>query len=426
MKKILSAFLCLCMIVSLCSCAAQESAGGAQTPAASAPAETSAPDQTPLDDPSPEAFGASLGDRVIIRTVKTQDSFNAPDGSVILLFSYVTPTVLIEERQQAAAMINEQINLMDEAYISGAGNEPGKNQILEEALDNFSYVKEKDADLNTVFTAARTVESTRADGSAISFLYWTSIYTGGPSGSHGYMAVNFSSETGEKLTLDSLSDDPSVLKQALIENLLAVARDDKAFYAGLSEYKEDPDASLAAVVREGSWYFSSDGIVFFPAFGELKPDGEGLPTFTIPYSSLVGVLDPRYLPVKRGDNGTFDVVRLGDVTDGTVHSIDKLIVSDGDELYLKIDGTAYDVTISSFFYVHQAEGDERFHAKDRLWYASYMDDCALQIRTIVPNGMPNLMITYTDADYAAHRLFISQSGVDDGVALVDDTIEAVG
>ena len=101
-------------------------------------------------------------------------------------------------------------------------------------------------------------------------------------------------------------------------------------------------------------------------------------------------------------------------------------VAEGEELYLKIDGTAYDVTISSFFYDHFAEGDARFHAKDRLWYASYMTDCALQIQTIVPNGMPDLMITYTDRDNVLQRRFLSESGVDGGITLVDNTIEAVG
>ena len=422
MKKILSALLCVCMVFSLCACAVTgtaQSAVDASAPADSTPADT--PEESAAD-----AHGAQLGDRVIIRTEKTLESFNAPDNTVILLFSYVTPTVLIEERQEAAAAINEQLNLLDEAYITGSGTEPGKNQVLEDALDNYSYVKEKGSDLNTVFTAARTVTNTRADGSVISFRYWTSIYTGGSTGSHGYMAVNFSSETGERLSLDSISPDPETFKQALRDCLVASAQADKMLYSQISEHVGDADAALAAVVREGSWYFAPEGIVFLPAFGELKPEEQGLPTFTIPYDQLAAFIDERYLPVDRDGAASFDVVRVGDVPDGTVQSVDRLSVSAGDELYLRVEGTAYDVTISSFFYVHQAEGDERFQVKDRLWYASYMSDCALQICTIVPNGMPDLMITYTDADFVEHRLFISQSGEGDGVALVDDTIEAVG
>ena len=179
-------------------------------------------------------------------------------------------------------------------------------------------------------------------------------------------------------------------------------------------------------MREGSWYFSPEGIVFFPAFGELRPEDEGLTMFTVPYSALAGVMDERFFPVKRDGTGTFEIVRVGEVTDGTVASIDRLVVSDGEEMYLKVKGTIYDLTISSFYSVDQAQGDERFYETDRHWYASYMSDCALQICAVVPNGMPDLMISYTDADYVQHRLFLSESGVNGGITLVDDTIKAVG
>ena len=55
-----------------------------------------------------------------------------------------------------------------------------------------------------------------------------------------------------------------------------------------------------------------------------------------------------------------------------------------------------------------------------------MSDCALQLCTTVPNGMPDLMITYTDADYTTHRYFLSRNGVKGELVLVDDSIQAVG
>ncbi|MBR0207271.1 MAG: hypothetical protein IJQ43_00060 [Oscillospiraceae bacterium] len=423
MKKILSAILCICMIFSLCACAGQsagntESAPG-QSAAAPAPAETPAgADKASAAD----ADGARFGDRVMIHFVKTQENTPAPDGSVILLFSYVTPKVIIEEKDEQSARINEQLCLLDEAYISGSGSEPGKNEILEDALDNFSYVKDKDADLSTSFSAARTAVCMRADGSVISFRYAKNIYTGGDP-VYGCFAVNYSPESGEKLTLDALSADPDAFRKALTDGVIAAAKENSVLYGQLSEKEADPEGSIAAVVREDNWYFSAEGIAFIPDYGEIKPAELDL---LVPYDALENVMDERYLPVKRSGDGSFDVLRIGEVTDGTVQVIDRLIVSDGEELYLKVDGTAYDVTISSFFFDHFAEGDARFHAKDRLWYASYMSDCALQLRTIVPNGIPDLMITYTDAHYLPHRLFISQSEDGAGVAIVDDTIEAVG
>ena len=424
MKKILSAILCVCMIFALCACVGPEVTGSQESAPKPSKDEGASSQTSPAGDDAAEAavYGAQLGERVLILYTKTLETFVAPDDTVILLYSYVTPSVRIENMDEAAASISEQLCLLDETYVSGSGNEPGKNQILEDALDNFSYVKEKDADLGTSFSASRTVDCTRADGSVISFRYSKNIYTGGTP-VYGYFAVDFSSETGEKLSLDALSSDPDALRQLLVEGVISAAKENSVLYKQLSENDADVDASIAAVVREDNWYFTSDGIAFIPDYGEIKLAEQDL---VVPYAALVGVLDERYLPAWREGSGSFDVVRVEDVEDGTVQVIDRLIVSEGDELYLKVEGTAYDVTLSSFFYDHFAEGDARFHAKDRLWYASFMTDCALQLRTIVPDGMPDLMVTYTDADKTFHRVFISQSGSGNGVALVDDTIEAVG
>ncbi|MBQ3481740.1 MAG: hypothetical protein IJH48_05290 [Oscillospiraceae bacterium] len=440
MKKILCVMLCLGVVFSLCSCAGLDTIRNAEIPPLPTREATAAPDEpAPENTASPEqgsggeentqpeaSAGAELGDRVIIYTKKTQEDYGAPDGSIILLFSYVTPKVRIDERPAAAEKINEQLNLLEEAYISGTGNAGGRNHLLESATDNYNYIHDTGASLNTLFTSARTVKGTRADGSVVSFRFWTSVYTGGTGGSYGYYGINFDAETGDKLSLDSLSADPEGFKQKLIDSVIALARKDSAFYSQLSQNGSDADGALAAIVREGSWYFSPEGIVFFPAFGELRPEDEGLTMFTVPYSALAGVMDERFFPVKRDGTGTFEIVRVGEVTDGTVASIDRLVVSDGEEMYLKVKGTIYDLTISSFYYVDQAQGDERFYETDRHWYASYMSDCALQICAVVPNGMPDLMISYTDADYVQHRLFLSESGVNGGITLVDDTIKAVG
>jgi hypothetical protein len=142
------------------------------------------------------------------------------------------------------------------------------------------------------------------------------------------------------------------------------------------------------------------------------------------------LIDQQYLPAAREGKTELTVLPLDEVEDGTIWSIDRLALSEGDELYLKVDGTAYDVTISNFYYVDEpkaeAEGDERFYEAERYWYASFMTDCALQICTAIPDGMPDLMIAYTDADYVQHRLFLSVDADTGHVALVDDTIQAVG
>ena len=56
-----------------------------------------------------------------------------------------------------------------------------------------------------------------------------------------------------------------------------------------------------------------------------------------------------------------------------------------------------------------------------------MKDCVLQIATDIPDGMPNLMISYLDDSGAEHDLLITQSGQDGSIILMDkDSVRAQG
>ena len=274
-----------------------------------------------------------------------------------------------------------------------------------------------------LFSSIRSVHVFRADGSAISFLYWTSVYTGGAQSKHSYVGRSFNSQTGEALSLDQLSSDPEAMIKTLGDALLALSHDEPGLYESFTV--DDVDAAIRALVRDGNWYFSSEGMVFFPDFGELRPEEEGIPMLTVPYAELAGVIDDKYLGALRESGGEMKVLRVSDVPEGTLVSIDRLVVSDGEELYLKTEGTLYDVLISSVAYYDQQDG-QRFYETERYWYASFMTDCALQLSVALPEGMPNLMISYTDENHVSHRLLLSENGVDGTPVLVDDTIVAVG
>ena len=443
MKKTFALLLSLCLVFSLCGCGALDAIRSAELPPLPTPDAPATPEPAaetpesaqplPAAEPAP-AFaqtGAELGERVTIFFNQTKESEYAPDDETrpILVFSYVTPSVRMESKPDAAEEINEQLRLLDELYYSGYGSDAGKNQLYEIALDNFGHAKATGVKLGTVFSSARTVKNTRADGSVISFRYWKSVYTGGTSSVHSYTCYNFDSQSGKKLTLDDLSADPAALRSALVENLIAFAKE-SGLYAQIAGSELDPDSALAAVVREESWLFSAAGMEFYPAFGELLPEEEGAeypyPILTVPYARIAGLIDDRFLPAAREGDGEFSLARLDEVENGSVWIVDRVAVSEGEELCLSVNGTVYDVTLSSFYYLDQMEEEERFVESARHWYSSYMKDCALQICTLVPDGMPDLMVSYTDSAQVPHRLFISQSGADGGVTLADESIRAVG
>ena len=95
------------------------------------------------------------------------------------------------------------------------------------------------------------------------------------------------------------------------------------------------------------------------------------------------------------------------------------VSEDGQTVYFVADGRANDVRISRVDYL------DGFYDTERLWYCSVMEDCALQIVTDIPEGMPELKLSYRDAA-GEHELYLSQSGVDGSFIFVDGSIEAVG
>lgn len=436
MKRLTAILLCVCLVLSLSACAGFDKIRNTElpplptmeAPAAETPAPTEAPEETvkPTELVVPENHeGAELDEQIFIYLRQTKELEYAPDEAdqPILSFSYVTPTVRIDKNPQAADEINEQLRILDELYYSGSESEAGKNRLYEQALDYYSYAKVK-GEKSEVFSSTRSVKCFRADDSVISLLYWTSVFTGGAQSANSYVGRSYSSESGEKITLDQLSSDPE-LKTKLGSILAAVVHENEEWIGRIAADDLDVDAALAALVRDGNWYFSGEGMVFFPAFGELSEAGEGIDMYTIPYERLYGVIEDKFLAAERNEGGTLEVVRVSDVEDGTVRSIDRLYLDDGDELYLKAVGTLYDVTISSASYYDQ-QAEPRFFETERYWYANVMTDCALQLSVLLPEGMPNLMISFTDENHELHRLMLSENGQDGTPILVSDSIVAVG
>ena len=234
----------------------------------------------------------------------------------------------------------------------------------------------------------------------------------------------YDAQTGELLTLDKLTSDYDAFSGFVQEYMLTLAKEDET-YASL-ELIEDLPSALSALLREGSWYFDENGLVLFSDVYELASYAEGIIRFTIPYTELENVIDEKWLPDERqGGDGGFEVSLQSDVPSGSVEIIDKVTAdSEGLELCLKAVGTVYDVSISS---VEYADYSHKIFETASHWACSYMNDCAIQLVTLIPEGMPDLMISYTTADGLRHHSLISQSGVDGSISLTDaESVEAIG
>ncbi len=366
------------------------------------------------------------------RTEKT-DYDPAEGEELILTFAYDMPRVYVENEPKISERINESLATVEDTFYTGnsygeEGGYLGYSAMLEAAEDNFSYVRDNNAaGMPLEYSDSLSAKVTRADDSVLSVVYTENCYMGGAHGSYGSEAYNFDVTTGEQLTLDMLAEDEEALSDFLTEKMLDLAeKDEDGRYTDAIAADMLPEGgmevALRSLLRSGSWYFDTEGLVIFSDLEELGPYAAGIVEFCIPYSELEDEIDAKWLfPGQRQGKGELEAVDLKEIDGGETEIVDLLNIHEsGTDLCILFDGRVYDVSVCSVFY------SGSFHDDFQFWYASSLCDCALQLKVVVPDGLPNLRIAYTTADGVRHGKLLSQSGLDGKFMLVDDDIEAVG
>ena len=434
MKKSLAILLCMVLAVNLCACAGDLSKVElpplpevTQEPSA-APQETEVtaqPEEVSEEVSEPESQSPEeLSGQIIVNFKHSEtEAFDPEEGTQrILTFAYDTPVIYVAGRDEAAAAINEFIARLDETYYTGndygEGYSTGYYGLLEQAEDNFTYVRSEGLDILPLeFASDRSVRVERADSTVLSLVFTEYVYLGGAHGSYVDRGYMFDTVTGERLELDDLSGDPEALRSLLTQKLLVIADSDEEIQLAMEGYTEDRDTALAALVREGSWYLGQDGLVIFSDIYEIAPYASGILHFVIPYEELQGYLDPKWIPAQRLGEGTFTVKPMSEVEEGSVEIVDRVAFADeGTELCLTAQGTVYDVRLQNVNFVE----DIGFIDANVQWYCSYLQDSAVQIAVIVPEVIPNLRVSYQTADGAEHKLVLSQSGEDGSYLLLEE------
>ncbi len=429
MKKNISILLAVALIFTLCAC---EGVGNVELPPLPTPTEEATqPSAAPeTETPAPTEEPAEARPQTIVAIKRTElEAFDPQYGTTLILsFDYDTPTVFIQDNSAAAEAINEYTALMDETYYTGEdygdGMGTGYQNMLTMAEDNYNYLSTLEtADVIYEMASSQTVTVERNDAQVLTLLYNNYSFTGGAHGFYGERGYCFDAGTGELLTLDSISDDAEALKSFLAEKMVAILENDTELLERIDQTlipEEGLSAMCTVLLRDGSWYFSRDGLVIFSDLYEYSSYAAGPIEFSIPYAELSGHVKAGYLPEQSKAECSLGVMEAAKMTDGSMEILDKVTVSaEGQELYFTVEGRIEDVKLASVEY------SDKFYETAQLWSCSYMQDCALQIKTLIPEGMPDLMISYTDKD-GRHNILLTESGEDGSLILMDDSIEAVG
>ena len=381
------------------------------------------PTPEPVPEPTPEPVPeepAGLDGQVVVNFKHTEyEQLDPEEGTQrILLFSYDSPHVLIQGHPEATAALNGQLAFIDESFYVGGteGDGYGFNGMLELAEDNYAYARQSDKKIPMEFFSTRTVRTERIDRNVISLVFSYTDYTGGKGNNYSEVGCVFNAETGELLKLEDLSSDYEALKKRLVHELVSLTATDKSLHdhVYVTYMNNDFYKTLGKLLRHGAWYFDEKGLVFESSLYELGPYEAGIAVFHIPYSKFSDVIDARWLPENRTESGQIRASAVTEEQEGSVRFLDRVEADRrGQELCLLVEGTLYDVKLSRAVYE-----DDTFHEKEELWFCSEMQDEAVQLVAKIPEGIPDMMLRYTDGEGKSYSRLITISGEDGGFLLL--------
>jgi len=359
-------------------------------------------------------------------TVETDEVWDEVSGDVIFTQSICVPAVTDAGNRDAVADINEDIQYRCELFREGAA--AIRDSALSLADENAKLGDGAGADssglvLNHQLPSRynETALLTRGDIGVISISYDVFTYSSGAA--HGYIArdsVSYDAKTGKKLSLDSISEEPELLKQLIYGYILNISAGEKySDENGVSIFLTETLADdLAVLITTDQWYFSNEGLVFFANPYELASYAYGRVDFTVPYAAMDGLLKEEYLPTAlEGENGMI-LAQSGDETDTESLELIGSITLDeeGQSVILTAEDTLYRVELT--------QKNDYSSAEKTLWYRSYMTtDEALELLLFIPDVLPDVVLRYTMADGTVIERGISQSGEDGSIILTEITAE---
>lgn len=428
MKKIFSMLLAGVMIIGLAGCEQLSNVELPPLPTVTPETAEQSPSPSPTVEPTEEPVQETAGTVTVNVKRTVQQDYDPQNGTeLILTFSYDTPVVYIEGGDDVAAAINERIAHFDEAYYTGNdygdGQGTGYNNMLTMAEDNYRMIIETGTEgVPMELASDRSVSVLRIDSQVLTLLYNDYMYTGGAHGSYGYEGYCFDLSDGHLLTLEELSSDYEALSAFLVNYMVQMVESDEEL-AQRIDISLLPEGSgyaeiLSPLLREGSWYFSSDGLVIFPDLYEISSYAAGIVEFVIPYDALTGYVDEKWIPVPVEGSGSIELIKAEDMVDGSTPIVDKLVVGqEGAEFYLVAQGSVSSLTVT--------EGDyaDKFYPSSTLWSCSALEDGALQMVCPLPEGMPEIQISYRN-DQGQQQFYLTVDG--EGSPTLTDNVEAVG
>lgn len=287
MKKQIIGVLVFLLAISLCACGKGESA--VQPPSKNM-------EQNAVNKAN-EANEVNEGE-IDVQIETEAQKYLLEDGKTLGLdYSAQKPVVTITGNEGASKAINDDIEMIYQSFKEGgdkAAGIMGIDETLEEAQKYWTIMKEDGSENEFAgYVLYREVWPAAQNDKVLSLVYEEYTYLGGAHGGSFRFATNYDSQTGNRILLEDLMVDPASFTQFCTNKMIEMSTGPR--YENGEIWFEDYKENIPALVSDGSWYFSDEGLVFIANEYALAPYAAGIIEFTIPYSELQGVVKDQYL-----------------------------------------------------------------------------------------------------------------------------------
>lgn len=301
--------------------------------------------------------------------------------------SYMSPTVFMPERSDAAAKINESLEALATEYTTKTYQ------------DNYGHYTQNIGDGTakglSAFGMERTIRSQRADSEVIS-LRIVDRASLGTVNTLKISGISYDPQTGDELKLADLGSSSEKLVNTVSEKILVSFNEDPKYRDVL--FNEGYTETIKSLVSDGHWYLSADGIVIIANPGEIADAAAGFYEFTVPYSELGDVISKDYIPSAEldGSEGDVSVEFAADNPAADLTFLGSPAAEDIKSLILSASGSIYDLDVYTISYNESAK---TYNILKQILACSDMSDgAALAINAQLEGTTPGMVVRFKLAD----------------------------
>ena len=300
---------------------------------------------------------------------------------------YMSPTVFMSERSEAADKINESLRAMETEYTTKTYQ------------DNYGHYTQNIGDGTaqglSAFSMSRTIRSERDDSSIVS-LRIVDRASLGTTSTLKISGSTFNSQTGEEIKLADLGDSSEKIVNAVSEKILVSFNEDPK-YQGVF-FNEGYSETIKSLVSDGHWYLSAGGIVIIANPDEIADAAAGFYEFTVSYDELGDVINKDFIPSSdlSGSEGDVSVAFTADSKASDLTLLGSAAATDIKSLLLSASGNVYDLDV---YTINYNESAKTYTLVQQVLACSDMSDgAALAINAELEGTTPTMVVRFKLAD----------------------------